>query len=88
MLAAERGLTKDDIRQPFAPVRGADGRIVSRLITTPGYRKTLVIPDAVSGETVLCDYSSAGRSWSRETEFGAWLPVSGEYMASLHIEGG
>lgn len=87
VLAAERGLTKDDIRQPFAPMRGADGRIVSRLITTPGYRKTLVIPDAVSGETVLCDYSSAGRSWSRETEFGAWLPVSGEYMASLHIEG-
>lgn len=83
VLAAEKGLTREDIRTPFAPVIGTDGFVEGHAADVPGYLKTVAVADKCSGEVVLCSYSSAGKSWNDETEFGAWLPVSREYMASL-----
>ncbi len=83
VLAAEKGLTRENIRLPLSPVFEQNGNIKCHPVSVPGYRKTISVSDHIAGDLVFCDYASAGQSWNDETELSVWIPVNEEYIQKL-----
>jgi hypothetical protein len=58
-------------------VADADGAVPAVAADVPGVRMALDVPfetDGTRSMLRLCDYASAGRTWSEESVLRVWLP--------------